>query len=146
MTQATTDRTSIATKLSRISSALKAAGWTEKQGRHLIHGTGGSPRRARRLLKDNIELAVALRDAYAKGIADGVPHSKLMPLCNELYRREMARIAPADDADSDDAGSDAPADDTDVEPEEMSTDELARELAPLAASTQAPDLTDLFGR
>ena len=37
----------ITTKLARIAAVTKAAGLTSQQASHLIHGTGGSPRRAR---------------------------------------------------------------------------------------------------
>lgn len=61
----------IAHKLTVVSKSPAAAGWSENELRALIHGTGGSPRRAKRLLKADPEQAKTLADAFAADIAAG---------------------------------------------------------------------------
>ena len=100
----------IATKLSRVATAIKAAGLTHDQARHLIHGTGGSPRRAKRAIRLGIH--DQLIAAYSAALLDGGSHATATAACNKLWA-ELVPSAPAadpddtDTPDGDDAGDDA---------------------------------------
>lgn len=93
-------------KLSRIAAVIKAAGLTADQARHLIHGTGGSPRRARRAIRLGIHMQ--LIDAYAAALAEGGSHTQAVIRCNALYL-ELVPSAPAagpnDETDGDDGAA-----------------------------------------
>lgn len=62
----------IATKIA----ALRpfAAGIADDALRHIIHGVGGSPRRAKRLLRSDPNSALGLGEDYVADITAGVPH------------------------------------------------------------------------
>lgn len=68
----------IEAKLAKVLPTAIAAGFTESETRHLIHGTGGSPRRAKRLLKTDIETARAMAQAFREGIEAGIPFRTLL--------------------------------------------------------------------
>jgi len=59
--------------------------WSDADVRHLIHGVGGSPRRAKRLLKLDLDTAIELRDAYAKDFESGVHHTKAVIAAAHRY-------------------------------------------------------------
>lgn len=83
--------TLIASKLAKVRRAAPA-GWTDDQLRHLIHGTGGSPRRAIRLLKADTEIAAAFRDQYAAEIDANVHH---VTAVRNAAARYLAMFPPA---------------------------------------------------
>ncbi len=63
----------IATKVAAIAAAATAAGIPAKLHNHLIHATGGSPRRAKRLLKADPAKAIAMAKAFQAAVESGVP-------------------------------------------------------------------------
>src|SRR5690242_16068550 len=71
----------IATKIARVRPVAKAAGLTADQMRHLIHGTGGSPRRAKRAIKAGI--AEQLIETYQAALEDEGSHAGAVIKCNE---------------------------------------------------------------
>jgi hypothetical protein len=68
-------------KLSRITT--KPAGWTQQDLRHLIHGCGGSPRRANKAIR--LDFAETLRDAYKAALGDGSAHATATQQCDDLW-------------------------------------------------------------
>lgn len=76
-------------------------GWTRDDVRHLIHGVGGSPRRAKRLLKnpgdDGHAVAIELRDAFAKDATSGVPYVTALKAANERYAAKFGAAAEEHD-------------------------------------------------
>lgn len=93
----------ITTKLARIAAVTKAAGLSADQARHLIHGTGGSPRRAKRAILLGIH--TALIDAYGAVLAESGAHATAVVACNKLW----ADLVPSPAADADDEAQDAAA-------------------------------------
>lgn len=91
----------IATKLSRVAAVAKAAGLTTDQTRHLIHGTGGSPRRAKRAIRLGIH--EQLIDAYTAALAETGAHNTAVIACNKLW----ADLVPSTPADADEADEEA---------------------------------------
>lgn len=79
----------IETKLAKIAAVAKAAGLTADQQRHLIHGTGGSPRRAKRAIRLGIH--EQLIDAYNAALADNGSHAQATNACNQLW----AQLVPS---------------------------------------------------
>lgn len=74
----------IATKLARVRPA-RPEGWTDDDLRRLIHGVGGSPRRAACLLRSDVERAAHFRDAYSADIKEGMSHSAAVVKANDRY-------------------------------------------------------------
>lgn len=96
----------IETKLARIAAVAKAAGLTTDQQRHLIHGTGGSPRRAKRAIRLGIhEQLIA---AYTAALATEGSHAIATNACNKLWA-ELVPSTPADENDDADEAAEAPA-------------------------------------
>lgn len=96
----------IAAKLSRLSPAAKAL--TLQQRRHLIHGCGGSPRRANKALRHGF--AELLADAYAAALEAGAAHVKAVQQCDALWLDLVPRQAdaePADESGADEADDEA---------------------------------------
>lgn len=124
----------ITAKLARVISAAPA-GWTKDDCRHLIHGTGGSPRRARRLLKTNPMLAATLRDAYIAAIDNGKAHTQAVLACSEMYLHcsglnlSNAPVERDDEADDTGSGTDSEGGEADI-----------TKLAPAATKTKGKDL------
>lgn len=101
----------ITTKLAAVKSCAAAAGWADNELRSLIHGVGGSPRRAKRVLKANPTLAKSLADAYAAAIKAGTPHITAV----KAAAQQFAKLVPSTEAPEggeggdDDAADAAPA-------------------------------------
>lgn len=97
----------ISHKLSRVMSAAPAD-WSRDDVRHLIHGVGGSPRRARRLLKadDGLAQALELRDAYIADIGNGVPHTNAVANANGRWQERFVTESDAADAQDGDDDTD----------------------------------------
>lgn len=72
----------IESKLARIAAVIAAAGLTSDQGRHLIHGCGGSPRRARRAIRMGVHQQ--LLDTYGAALLDAGSHVTATHQCNAL--------------------------------------------------------------
>jgi hypothetical protein len=68
----------IEAKLAKVLPAAHAAGFTEAEARHLIHATGGSPRRAKRILRNDPAMARAMATAFREGLEAGVPFASLL--------------------------------------------------------------------
>ena len=94
----------ITTKLSRVTAVAKAAGLTNDQTRHLIHGTGGSPRRAKRAIRLGIH--DQLIAAYTAALSETGAHATAVIACNRLWA-ELVPSAPAADEPADTDGADA---------------------------------------
>lgn len=93
----------IATKLTAVRSIPAAQGWSDNELRSLIHGTGGSPRRAKRLLRADPALAKLLAEQYAAAIESGTHHIHAVKACAEQFAEMFGRPAPSDDdTDGDD--------------------------------------------
>ncbi len=86
----------IATKLIRIAAAAKAAGLTSDQARHLIHGTGGSPRRAKLAIRWGLH--DQLIDAYTATLSDAGSHPTAVAACNRLWAELVPSADEAGDA------------------------------------------------
>lgn len=69
-------------------------GYTKADYRHLIHGCGGSPRRANKAAKHG--LADMLRDCYVMALAEGDAHATATRKCNDLW---LSLVPKADDAE-----------------------------------------------
>lgn len=93
----------IEAKLAKIAAALTAAGLTRDQGRHLIHGTGGSPRRAKRAIRMGI--APMLIEAYDAALNETGAHAKAVIACNAMWNDLVPRAAGTE---SDDDTPEAP--------------------------------------
>ncbi|MBI5270678.1 MAG: hypothetical protein HY856_13485 [Burkholderiales bacterium] len=86
----------ITAKVARVRPA--ARGMNEQDIRHLIHGTGGSPRRAKRAIK--LGIAPMLADAYKAALDDGLAHVQAVARCNELWADLVPANEPAEPADA----------------------------------------------
>lgn len=89
----------IATKLSRVA---PIAGFTKQQTRHLIHGCGGSPRRANKAAR--LGLHEVLSSAYAAAINDGLSHTQAVQRCDALWL-ELVPAADTKPADTEPAAT-----------------------------------------
>jgi len=94
----------IATKIARVRPVAVAAGLSVDQMRHLIHGTGGSPRRAKRAIKAGF--AEVLADAYEAALQDEGSHAKAVAKCNAMWT-DLMPGRPTDDEDSEGGATDA---------------------------------------
>lgn len=102
----------IATKLAAVKSSPAAAGWSDNELRSLIHGCGGSPRRAKRMLRNSPDVAKMLAEGYAAAIAEGTHHIHAVKACNSMFLALMGATgtAPAaDETDETDEEADEPA-------------------------------------
>lgn len=73
----------IESKLSRVLPIATAAGLSADQARHLIHGTGGSPRRAKRAIRLGIH--GQLIEAYEAALEETGAHASALSACNGLW-------------------------------------------------------------
>ncbi|CAB4158742.1 hypothetical protein UFOVP707_22 [uncultured Caudovirales phage] len=94
----------IADKTARIIRAAKAAGLTADQARHLIHATGGSPRRARRILRQDPALATMLADTFKAAVTEGTPFVTAVRQANAAYLASMPATEGADGGEDEEAG------------------------------------------
>lgn len=78
----------ITTKLSAVRPF--AADWSDNDIRALIHGTGGSPRRAKRLLKSDPQGALKLAKAFAKDIKAGTAFVTAVKAAAERFAESYA--------------------------------------------------------
>lgn len=102
----------IATKLAAV--RKHAAGWNDHDLRCLIHGVGGSPRRARRVLKADAALAKMLAEQYATAIESGTHHVHAVKACNESF---LAMFAPSTETDTEAAEGGEGEDESEAEPD-----------------------------
>jgi hypothetical protein len=86
----------IATKLTAVRPF--AAGFTDNELRSLIHGTGGSPRRAKRLLKTSLVAAKELATKFADDIREGTPFVTAVQAANARYAEIIGAGTEDDDA------------------------------------------------
>lgn len=105
----------IAIKLSAVRSIAAAAGRADNELRSLIHGCGGSPRRAKRMLRSSPEVAKMLAEAYAAALLEGTHHVHAVKACNAMY----LTLVPATKADAE------PSDDGEGDPDEHSEEAAA---------------------
>jgi hypothetical protein len=72
----------IADKSLAIRAVAHAAGIKGDAIRHLIHGCGGSPRRAKRAIKAGV--AELLAETYKAALDSGLSHTQAVIRCNEV--------------------------------------------------------------
>lgn len=99
----------IDTKLAKIRGAAPE-GWTDDALRHLIHGTGGSPRRAKRLLARADGSAELFAGKYRDAVAAGLPHSACVMAGNKLWAETYGGPVESDGDDDDSEGGTPDAD------------------------------------
>lgn len=87
----------IESKLAKITSLSRSLGLTDEQARHLIHGTGGSPRRAKRALRLGIHQQ--LIDAYTASLEETGAHATAVIACNKLWAELVPATEPGGDDD-----------------------------------------------
>lgn len=130
----------IATKLARIATVAKAAGLTADQQRHLIHGTGGSPRRAKRAIRLGIhEQLIA---AYAAALADEGSHVLATAACNKLWA-ELVPSAPVDDEAEDDGAAEPAAEQIAVAAVAKASSASRKARRAAASATKPASVADL---
>lgn len=81
-------------KLASIKSTAAAVGFDLDLARHLIHATGGSPRRARRLLRSDIALATSLATGFRDAVTSGTPFRSALATA----QAEWATLFPTPEA------------------------------------------------
>lgn len=84
----------ITTKLAKITHLTRPLGLTDDQARHLIHGTGGSPRRAKKAIALGIH--EQLIDAYTAALEETGAHAKAVIACNAMWAELVPAAEPAD--------------------------------------------------
>lgn len=90
----------IATKLAAVKSIAAAEGWADNELRALIHGCGGSPRRAKRILRADQAVAKVLSESYANAIAEGMHHVHAVAACNQQFAEMFPRAAEPSDEEA----------------------------------------------
>lgn len=91
----------IATKVARVSAVAKAAGLTVDATRHLIHGVGGSPRRAKRAIRYGVHQQFI--DTYTGALHDGDAHVQAVAKCSTLWLATFPSTGAEPSEDDDDA-------------------------------------------
>lgn len=114
----------IAVKLSAVKSAAAATGWESNDLRALIHGCGGSPKRAIRLLKHSPGVARMLAEAYAAALAEGMHHVHAVKACNEMFLSIVPKTATTPEAPEGGEGE------AEAEPVELIAEQAELPLAP----------------
>jgi hypothetical protein len=127
----------IATKLSAVRPA--AEGWTDNELRSLIHGCGGSPRRAKRALRSELEveglsLAGFLQSQFDADIAAGTHFIHATRNANQRW----AALFPSTEAPEGGEGED----DADPEGAEVVAELPAAEPAPKRRRVKAKPLAE----
>ena len=115
----------IAEKLTIVRTAKAAAGWTDDALRHLIHGTGGSPRRAKRLLNSDPALATMLAEQYRIAVEEGHAHVSAVKLCAEQYRAVFPSATEAPEGGEGDDESDVDAEEAEATAQAIAAVEAA---------------------
>jgi hypothetical protein len=101
-------------KLAKVLPTARAAGFTEDEARHLIHATGGSPRRAKRLMRTDPDTARAMAQAFREGLEAGEPFASLLQQARAAWPSlteptEAPEGGEGDDAAEPEAAAPAPA-------------------------------------
>ena len=84
----------ITTKLAKITAITRSIGLTDDQARHLIHGTGGSPRRAKKAIRLGIHQQ--LIDAYSAALEETGAHATAVIACNAMWAELVPAAEPAE--------------------------------------------------
>lgn len=123
-------------KLTIVRTVAAAAEISADDLRALIHGCGGSPRRAKRVLRQDPALAKLLAEQYRTAIEAGEHHVHAVKACSEQFRAMFGIAAESADAESADA-DEADAEEADATAEAITPVRTRRRTKPVAEAAAA---------